>query len=334
MPRARRTRAGRGGEAAARVENRQAGGSLRSRAVHARDGAVRETTMNAQDHERQHDPETEHRTPQRESADGLEWLHGDRLTGDAAVAQRAPDAHDAGADTHHLFRAAATGRADVVGTAGMGVLQRTVGNAALGPMIQRSRAAATEQDGQEPRSPVHDVITSGGGAPLDTETRTDLEGRMGADFSDVRIHNDSAAHESAKGVGAHAYTVGNNVVFQRDAYDPSSPQGRTTLAHELTHVIQQRSGPVEGTEAPGGIRVSDPSDRFEREAVANADRVLSDPAPAPAAPSASPSAAFAAPAVQRAATEDEDEQPADVQGSFVQRAEVKSPEEDEEAPPA
>lgn len=156
---------------------------------------------------------------------------------------------------------------------------------------------------------------------------------MGADFSDVRIHNDSAAHESAKGVGAHAYTVGNNVVFQRDAYDPSSPQGRTTLAHELTHVIQQRSGPVEGTEAPGGIRVSDPSDRFEREAVANADRVLSDPAPAPrAATGAAPSAA--APAVQRAATEDEDEQPADVQGSFVQRAEEQGPEEEEEAPPA
>lgn len=156
---------------------------------------------------------------------------------------------------------------------------------------------------------------------------------MGADFSDVRIHNDSAAHESAKGVGAHAYTVGNNVVFQRDAYDPSSPQGRTTLAHELTHVIQQRNGPVEGTEAPGGIRVSDPSDRFEREAVANADRVLSDPAPAaPATPTAA--APASAPAVQRAATEDEDEQPADVQGSFVQRAEEKNPEEEEEAPPA
>lgn len=155
---------------------------------------------------------------------------------------------------------------------------------------------------------------------------------MGADFSDVRIHTDSAAHESAKGVGAHAYTVGNNVVFQRDAYDPSSPQGRTTLAHELTHVIQQRNGPVEGTEAPGGIRVSDPSDRYEREAVANADRVLSDPAPAPVAePAPAPAPAAGAAAVQRAATEDEDEQPADVQGSFVQRAK-EGGEEEEEAP--
>ncbi|MBT3076827.1 MULTISPECIES: DUF4157 domain-containing protein [Streptomyces] len=272
--------------------------------------------------------------------------------------------HGHSAQAHHLFRAAATGRADVVGTAGMGLLQRTVGNSALGPLIQRARSAspsstgaeqeevpaqdgAGAQDGAfaqdevagEQRSPVHDVVSSGGGSPLDTDTRADMERRMGADFSDVRIHHDSAADASAKGVGAHAYTVGNNVVFQRDAYDPASPQGRTTLAHELTHVIQQRNGPVEGTEAPGGIRVSDPSDRFEREAVANAERVLADPAPEAATPAAEVAPAVApavpaapAPAVQRTATEDEDEQPADVQGSFVQRAEEKKPEEEEETP--
>ncbi|WP_442810616.1 eCIS core domain-containing protein [Streptomyces sp. Wh19] len=229
------------------------------------------------------------------------------------------------ADTPHLYRAAAAGRSDVVGAGGMSVLQRAVGNSAVGSMLQRKE--------EEERSPVHDVVSSGGGQPLDTDTRADLEGRMGADFSDVRVHTDSAAHESAKGVGAHAYTVGNNVVFQRDAYDPSSPQGRTTLAHELTHVIQQRNGPVDGTEAAGGIRVSDPSDRFEREAVANADRVLSDPAPASAPVSDSASApASAASNVQRAATEDEDEQPADVQGLFVQRAE-EGAEEEQEAPP-
>ncbi|WP_069629062.1 eCIS core domain-containing protein [Streptomyces niveus] len=245
---------------------------------------------------------------------------------------RAPAAAAQDGQTHHLYRAAATGRTDVIGTAGMGVLQRAVGNGALGPVIQRARGATPDQAEEERRSPVHDVVSSGG-SPLDAETRTDLENRMGADFSDVRIHNDSAAHESAKGVGAHAYTVGNNVVFQRDAYDPSSPQGRTTLAHELTHVIQQRQGPVEGTEAPGGIRVSDPSDRFEREAVANADRVLADPTPAPAPPVAAQASASATPAVQRAA-EDEEEQPADVQGSFVQRAETKAPEEEEEAQPA
>ncbi|MGW1412356.1 eCIS core domain-containing protein [Streptomyces sp. NPDC002403] len=261
--------------------------------------------MHAQEWDQEHDHERDHG-------------HGHDEPVHASRADRGREP----ADTPHLFRAAAAGRADVVGAGGMSVLQRAVGNSAVGSMLQRKE--------EEERSPVHDVVSSGGGQPLDTETRADLEGRMGADFSDVRIHTDSAAHESAKGVGAHAYTVGNNVVFQRDAYDPSSSQGRTTLAHELTHVIQQRNGPVEGTEAPGGIRVSDPSDRFEREAVANADRVLAAPAPAPASDSA-PAPAPAA-SVQRAATEDEDEQPADVQGSFVQRAEAGA-EEEEEAPP-
>ncbi|MCL6292747.1 DUF4157 domain-containing protein [Streptomyces sp. ATCC51928] len=293
--------------------------------------------MDAYDVEQeQHDHHDHHGHDAREQAHQRDEHHGE-------TADRTPGEQD-----HHVFRAAAAGRADVVGAAGMGLIQRTAGNGALGAMVQRARSAAAEpavqrteetaqaEEGEAQRSPVHDVISSGGSA-LDTDTRTDMESRMGADFSDVRVHHDSAAHESAKGVGAHAYTVGNNVVFQRDAYDPGSPQGRTTLAHELTHVIQQRNGPVEGTEAPGGIRVSDPSDRFEREAVANADRVLADPAPETAAPAASESApaTASAPAVQREATEDEDEQPADVQGSFVQRAAEKKPEEEEEeTPPA
>ncbi len=310
-----------------------------------------------------HDIEQEHHEPH---GPGVHHGHGGRDHAHERDEQRGETAAEvAGEQDHHVFRAAAAGRADVVGAAGMGLLQRTAGNGALGAMVQRARSGAAapaaeqaeqaehaehaEHTGQtghtgqaeEQRSPVHDVVSSGG-LPLDTDTRTDMESRMGADFSDVRVHHDSAAHESAKDVGAHAYTVGNNVVFQRDAYDPGSPQGRTTLAHELTHVIQQRNGPVEGTEAPGGIRVSDPSDRFEREAVANADRVLSDPAPetapAPAAPvsAPAPATASAASAVQRAATEDEDEQPADVQGSFVQRAAEKKPkeEEKEETPPA
>ncbi|MFE7324656.1 DUF4157 domain-containing protein [Streptomyces sp. NPDC057565] len=262
--------------------------------------------------------------------------HGRHEHDEVFVPSRTAEAHEASSGAPHLYRAGATGRADVVGASGMGVLQRTVGNSAVGAMVQRAGSGPEEHAEEDARSPVHHVVSSGGGSPLDTETRSDMESRMGADFSDVRIHTDSAAHESAKGVGAHAYTVGNNVVFQRDAYDPSSPQGRTTLAHELTHVIQQRNGPVEGTEAPGGIRVSDPSDRFEQEAVANADRVLSAPSPAAdPVPAAAPALTHtSAPSVQRAETEDEDEQPADVQGSFVQRDAEAGAEEEEEAPQA
>ncbi|MGW1782664.1 eCIS core domain-containing protein [Streptomyces sp. NPDC002143] len=227
-------------------------------------------------------------------------------------------------DDSRLFKAAAAGRPDVLGPSGMGTLQRAVGNSAVGAMLQR------EQDEESPspqRSPVHEVVGSGSGQSLGADVRSDMEDKLGADFSDVRVHTGDAAHESAKSVGAHAYTVGNNVVFQRDAYDPSSHAGRTTLAHELTHVMQQRSGPVDGTTAPGGIRVSDPSDRYEREASANADRVMSAPTPAAQATEGAAAAPGPSAMVQR---ESEEEEPADVQGLFVQRAEEEQQEESAE----
>ncbi|MBE8522490.1 DUF4157 domain-containing protein [Amycolatopsis sp. H6(2020)] len=172
-------------------------------------------------------------------------------------------------DDHDLLgRAAAAGRTDVLGPAGLLGLQRAVGNAGTSSLVE------------EERSPVHDVVGSGGGAPLDTSTREDMETRFGTDFSDVRVHTDGAAHDSAKSVNAQAYTVGSNIVFQRDKFDPASDSGKHMLAHELTHVVQQRSGPVDGTDAGGGVKVSDPSDRFEREAVSNADRLMTAPAPA------------------------------------------------------
>lgn len=211
----------------------------------------------------------------------------------------------------HQLRAATQGRGDVLDGPGVLGLQRAVGNRATGALLE------------DERSPVHDVVGSGGGSPLAPDVRSDMEARLGHDFGDVRVHTDSRAHESAQAVGAHAYTVGSDVVFQRDRFDPSSTGGRTTLAHELTHVVQQRQGAVDGAPAPGGIRVSDPSDRFEREATATADRVMAAPAPVVASPSG--------PAVQRqeAPEEEQTEEEPAVQGAFVQREEA--PEEDEES---
>lgn len=98
-----------------------------------------------------------------------------------------------------------------------------------------------------------------------------MESRLGADFSDVRIHTGSAAKASAAEMGARAYTSGSHVVIGDGGAD------RHTLAHELTHVIQQRQGPVAGTDNGSGLSVSDPSDRFERETEANARRALAAP---------------------------------------------------------
>jgi hypothetical protein len=116
----------------------------------------------------------------------------------------------------------------------------------------------------EERSPVLDVIARPG-KPLDPPVQRDMEQALGHDFSDVRVHSDRQAQQSAHSVGASAYTVGSNVVLGQGA-SLSGTRGRELLAHELTHVVQQRKGPVSGTPAPGGIKISDPSDRFEREA--------------------------------------------------------------------
>ena len=195
-------------------------------------------------------------------------------------------------------------RSDERPKAGILGLQRTAGNASVGQMME------------DERSPVKDLLSSSSGQPLDRETQALMQSRLGHDFSDVRVHADSQATRSAQAVNAHAYTVGTNVVFQSDKYSPQTESGQKMLAHELTHVVQQKAGPVDGTPAPGGIRVSSPSDPFEQAAERNAERAMSV--------NAAPQAAVAtqASSVQRA----EDDE--DMQQSAIQRAEAGADEEE------
>lgn len=164
-----------------------------------------------------------------------------------------------------------------VETGRLAALQSVAGNAAVVQMLHRAGHGWVQEQHQHgagcghqqavQRSAVHDVLKAPG-RPLDDATRTDMESRLGADFSDVRIHDDAAARASAGEVGAHAYTSGSHVVIGDGGTD------KHTLAHELTHVIQQRQGPVAGTDNGSGLKVSDPGDRFEREAEANARRAM------------------------------------------------------------
>ncbi|MBF6606471.1 MAG: DUF4157 domain-containing protein [Chloroflexi bacterium] len=142
-------------------------------------------------------------------------------------------------------------------------LQRTVGNAALDDLLGGSGA---------PVAAVEAARNSDGSA-LDEAVRTPLEGAFGTDFSSVRLHRGAAADASARTVGAVAYTVGEDIVLGAAAADTSSPAGRGLLAHELTHVVQQRTGPVAGFDA-GGLRISDPGDPFEQQASATAAHIV------------------------------------------------------------
>ncbi|MFR9728799.1 DUF4157 domain-containing protein [Saccharopolyspora sp. MS10] len=173
-------------------------------------------------------------------------------------------------------------RVDPVRTAGSPVsgvaasvlrLQRTLGNAAVARMVEQARdEAAVQRFADEPvqRSSVRSVLSSSG-KPMEEPVRQEMESRLGADFSDVRVHTGATAQRSAAEIGARAYTSGNDVVLGSGASD------KHTLAHELTHVIQQRSGPVAGTDSGDGLKISDPSDRFERAAEDNARRVMRGP---------------------------------------------------------
>lgn len=91
---------------------------------------------------------------------------------------------------------------------------------------------------------VHDALREPG-QPLDAATRSFMEPRFGHNFSQVRVHTDAQAAESARTVNALAFTVGHDVVFDAGRYSPNTAAGRRLLAHELTHTIQQ--GGAEGT---------------------------------------------------------------------------------------
>ncbi len=89
---------------------------------------------------------------------------------------------------------------------------------------------------------VHDVLRSPG-QPLDSATLAWMEPRSGHDFSQVRVHTDSGAGDSARAVNALAYTVGRDIVFDSGQYVPKTGARKQLLAHELTHVVQQREAP-------------------------------------------------------------------------------------------
>ncbi len=199
-------------------------------------------------------------------------------------------------------------------------LQRLAGNASV------SRLIAPDDEGgpAAQRSSVMDVVGSGGGQPLEPGLRRDMEDRLGADFADVRVHTDERASESARSINAQAYTVGSDVVFRSDRWSPSSADGQRTLAHELTHVAQQRAGPVSGTPVGGGVSVSDPSDVFEQAAERSADAAMARSAGLASAP------AQALPAQRQEEPEEEDE----LQALPAQRQEEPEEEEELQALPA
>ncbi len=78
----------------------------------------------------------------------------------------------------------------------------------------------------------------GGGMPLPGAARSTFEPHFGQQLGAVRIHTDERAAGLAAGLGARAFTVGNDIAFASGQFAPETREGRHLLAHELTHVAQ------------------------------------------------------------------------------------------------
>jgi hypothetical protein len=161
--------------------------------------------------------------------------------------------------------APAQGAAHGMQALGNGAIQRA--------LAQRSSSAPAE---------LEDALAArinnarGRGAALDDNMQQKMGAGLGADFSTVRVHTDGEAHALNEELSARAFTTGPDIFFRAGEYNPHSGSGQELIAHELTHVVQQSSGAVQGS---GRMSVNAPGDRFEQQADAVARSIGAAPAP-------------------------------------------------------
>ncbi len=149
-------------------------------------------------------------------------------------------------------------------------LASAVGNRGFTRSIARMRDGEGILSGGLVHPDVEAAIASakGGGQALDRGIAQHVGGPLGDSFGDVRVHYDDHAAALNRAVSARAFTVGGDIFFGAGEYRPNTAGGRELLAHELTHVAQQRGAPQSGP-----LTVSQPGDAREREADAAARRV-------------------------------------------------------------
>jgi hypothetical protein len=149
------------------------------------------------------------------------------------------------------------------------------------PALQRE-AAEEEEIQAKPEvgmagGPISEGLASrinaqrGGGSSLDENTRTQMENNFGTSFADVRVHTGSEAQQLNRSVGAKAFTTGNDIFFGPNG----NPTDQGLLAHELTHVVQQRS-----MNHSGPMTVGPAGDQYEQEADGVSSAITTGAAPA------------------------------------------------------
>lgn len=150
-------------------------------------------------------------------------------------------------------------------------LQRQIGNAAVARMLARQPAPEEDEEGTLQASPevglaggpVSDALAGrinrqrGQGAALDAGLRANMEGALATSFEDVRVHTGAESQQLNRSISAKAFTTGNDIFLGQNA----SPSDQSLMAHELTHVVQQRSMPTGGP-----MTVGPADDAYEHQA--------------------------------------------------------------------
>lgn len=133
-------------------------------------------------------------------------------------------------------------------------LQQTAGNAAVGRLLS-----------QTPGDKVRSVVQSKG-KEIDSTTSSFVKSAIGADVSGIRVHDGAEAEEAARSVEADMFASGSHLVAPK-GLDVTTKEGAFKTLHEVHHIVnQQAKGPVDGKETEDGLKISDPSDRFEQDA--------------------------------------------------------------------
>jgi hypothetical protein len=206
-------------------------------------------------------------------------------------------------------RVAARRAADGAGTgpSGLHALHSTLGNGGIARMLQREEAPEEEElmakhdvalaqreEEEEEMMAKHDTSLAqrapevglaggavsdglagridsarGGGAALDDSTRSTMEGALGTSLDGVRVHVGQESDDLNHAITAKAFTTGNDVFVRSDQWAPGSTSTQRLMAHELTHVAQQRGG-VGGGESGMSVGASDTSEEHEADSVADA----------------------------------------------------------------
>jgi hypothetical protein len=128
---------------------------------------------------------------------------------------------------------------------------------------KREKRGLTDQQGNL-REDISSTIQNarGSGSTLPKELQSEMQRKLGHDFTNVRLHTDEKADQLSRTISARAFTIGSDVFFKSGVYAPSSQSGRETLIHELTHVVQQSRS----SSSSGQLKLGAPNTAMEKEA--------------------------------------------------------------------